>query len=445
MLNQFVDHFKTKEYGFNFFPALGLLVGAMLAVGIRLLFFFVEDVVKGHHTFWTAHFFSGASIFYPLFLGVLLVLICHLVKNDIAFIVFISLAYTIVCILLRWVSWVTFSYPAALYRERSMAKFVLNIDSIIGTFIYALGLALAIYLLYLIFKRLDYALLIGFPMGEVIAQFYYIFRSVVAGGKPYLELDYYTLYLIEGALTGFFFYLGYILFRRGRGWRLAGQEFCRTGEETAPRTNHLPIKFYFGLLLAAAILELLPFMIIMTRVNSVRVGIELSRAESAMASGAFSGMLNVSWVIAALVLSTILVLFSAVISLFFIYKMWTALQDGRAGTSPLTAALLLLVPGFNLYWVFKVYYGFAQEYNALADRHHLNIPRLPAGLYLTLSIVAVLDVAALFLSGVDISISIIVSVLHVSISLAVVYLTCQAVNRIPAEIYQRPQATRPGG
>jgi hypothetical protein len=445
MLNQFVDHFKTKEYGFNFFPALGLIVGAMLANGFRLLFYFVENVARGHHTFSTSNFFSGASIFYPLFLGVLLVLICHLVKKDITFVVIFSLAYTIVCVLIRWISWVTFSYPAMLYRDRSMAKFVLNIDSIMATFVYALGLALAITLLYLLFKRLDYALLIGFPIGELIVQFYYVFRNVVAGGKPYFELDYYAVSVIEGALMGFFFYLGYILFRRARGWRLAGQEFCRTAEETAPRTNHLPTKFYFGLLLAAAMVELVPFMIIMTRVNSVRVSMELSRVESAMPSGGFSGVLNESWVIAAFVLSTVLVLFSAVISLFFIYKMWTALQDGRAGTSPLTAALLLLVPGFNIYWLFKVYYGFAQEYNALADRHHLNIPRLPASLYLTLSIVAVLDVVALFLSGVDIPISIIVSVLHISVSLAVVYLTCQAVNRIPAEIYQRPQAIRPGG
>jgi len=444
MINQFVDHFKSKEYGFNFFPALGLIIGAMLAVGIRLLFFFVEDVVKGHHTFSTAELFSGASIFYPLFLGVLLVLICHLVKNDIAFIVVFSLAYTIVCILLRWVSWVTFSYPGEFYRDRLMAKFILNIDVIVGTFIYALGLALAIFLLYLIFKRLDYALLIGFPMGELISQFYYVARNVMAGGKPYFELDYYALSLIEGTLMGFFFYLGYILFRRGRGWRLAGQEFCRTGEETAPRTNHLPTKFYFGLLLAAAVLELVPFMIIMTRLNSVRVEIDLTRSGSAIPSGTFPGVLNESWVIAALVLSAILALFSAVIFLFFIYKMWTALQDGRAGTSPLMAALLLLVPGFNLYWLFKVYYGFAKEYNALADRHQLNIPRLPAGLYLTLSIVAVIDVAAFFLYGVDISISIIVSVIHVSLALAVVYLTCQAVNRITAQVYQGTQPLRPG-
>jgi hypothetical protein len=444
MINQFVDHFKTKEYGFNFFPALGLIVGAMLANGFRLLYFFIEDIVKGYHSFSTAELFSWVSIFYPLFIGVLLVLICHMVKNDIAFIVVFSLAYMIVGILLRWVSWVTFRYPAVFYREMSMAKVVLNIDNIVGTFIYALGLALAIYLLYLIFKRLDYALLIGFPMGELIIQFYNVVQNVIAGGKPHFAPDYYALSLIEGALMGFFFYLGYILFRRGRGWRLAGQEFCRTGEGTAPRTNHLPTRFYFGLLLGAAILELVPFAIIMTRVNSVRVGVELSRGESAMTSGALSGVLNESWVIAALVLSTILVLFSAVVFLLFIYKMWTALQDGRAGTSPLMAALLLLIPGFNLYWIFRVYYGFAKEYNVLASRHQLNVPRLPAGLYLTLSIVAVIDVAALLPYGVDISISIIVSVLHVSIGLAVIYLTCQAVNRIPAEIYQRPQALRPG-
>lgn len=418
MVQQFVDHFKVKDYGFNFFPALGVVVGAMLADALRLIYFFLKDVITGTKT----SFFSPMSIFYSLILGVLFVLVCHLVKDDAFLAVVFGLSYVVAAILVRLFSWATFTYPGMTYRESSLIKIVSDPRAIIGSFVYALAVGLAIFLLFLIFKRLDYALPIGFMAGGFFSQLFYNAASLATGGKLYLNIDFIFLELVDGALLGFFFYGGYILYMKAKGWRVGRGEVSRTQETTAPRTRQLSVPLYFGLFLAAVLVELICVIPIINRGMRVRE------------------VLHENWVIALSALGAVVMLFGAVIFLLFIYKMWGALQDGRASTTPLPAALLLLVPVFNLYWIFKVIYGFAQDYNRLADRHRLNVPKLPTGLYLAFCLLAVLNVIALGLYWVDYSIPLIASYLQIAVGLAVMYLTCQAVNRIPAEIYGRPPA-----
>ena len=50
--------------------------------------------------------------------------------------------------------------------------------------------------------------------------------------------------------------------------------------------------------------------------------------------------------------------YMVIIYLFFVWRIWTALQDGSARNTPLKASLFLLIPIFNIYWVFE------------AGRHH---------------------------------------------------------------------------
>lgn len=89
-----------------------------------------------------------------------------------------------------------------------------------------------------------------------------------------------------------------------------------------------------------------------------------------------------------------LVLVSVVSHLVLAYRMWSAIQDGYAKTTPLLAALLLLVPLLNLYWVFNVFPGFAADYNRYVQRHHLDAKPISVNL---VSAAMVVPVAGFFL------------------------------------------------
>jgi hypothetical protein len=77
---------------------------------------------------------------------------------------------------------------------------------------------------------------------------------------------------------------------------------------------------------------------------------------------------------------------SALAVVVFIYDMWRSIQDGHARTSPGLAFALLLIPVFNVYWVFQALWGLAKDYNAYIRRYHIGTPPLPEGLFLTASI-----------------------------------------------------------
>jgi hypothetical protein len=57
--------------------------------------------------------------------------------------------------------------------------------------------------------------------------------------------------------------------------------------------------------------------------------------------------------------------------LHLIFKAWTAINDGQQRTSPMAAALLMLIPLFNLYWMFQAIWGWAQDYNKYIARHNV--------------------------------------------------------------------------
>jgi hypothetical protein len=60
----------------------------------------------------------------------------------------------------------------------------------------------------------------------------------------------------------------------------------------------------------------------------------------------------------------------------WLYKMWAAIQDGHARTTPGKAVALMFVPIFNWYWIFQVLPGYATDYNAYLDRHRIPAPKL---------------------------------------------------------------------
>jgi hypothetical protein len=66
----------------------------------------------------------------------------------------------------------------------------------------------------------------------------------------------------------------------------------------------------------------------------------------------------------------------------FIYKMWAAIDDRRARTTPGKAVGFLFIPLFNLYWLFEALPGYASDYNAYLERHRIGAARLDRNLFL---------------------------------------------------------------
>lgn len=118
----------------------------------------------------------------------------------------------------------------------------------------------------------------------------------------------------------------------------------------------------------------------------------------------------------------------AILVLF--YKMWAAIQDGHARTTPEKAVLLLFIPVFNFYWIVQVTYGWAKDYNAYIARHGLtSVPNMPEGLflaYVVLIFASVLVLPALILFVV---------------LLAVIWKICDGVNALPASPPAAPTPT----
>jgi hypothetical protein len=77
----------------------------------------------------------------------------------------------------------------------------------------------------------------------------------------------------------------------------------------------------------------------------------------------------------AIFVGVLLLLGAIVLSLVLLYKAWNQIQDGQARTSAEAAIGLLLVPFFNLFWVFVAVYGLAW------DLHHYVVRRRLLGLH----------------------------------------------------------------
>jgi hypothetical protein len=94
-------------------------------------------------------------------------------------------------------------------------------------------------------------------------------------------------------------------------------------------------------------------------------------------------------------------------SYVFIYKQWKAIDDGQARTTPGKAIGYLFIPFFNIYWAFNIFFGWPTDYNKYIQRYGIQAPQLSQGLW----------IAALFFAPVQ---------------LYLLFVTCKAVNQLPA-------------
>ena len=65
-----------------------------------------------------------------------------------------------------------------------------------------------------------------------------------------------------------------------------------------------------------------------------------------------------------------------------LHRAWTSINDGCARTSPWRAVGLLIVPIFNVYWMFRVVPGFATDFNRFIEQHQIEARPLSRNLIL---------------------------------------------------------------
>lgn len=90
-----------------------------------------------------------------------------------------------------------------------------------------------------------------------------------------------------------------------------------------------------------------------------------------------------------LVLAILGTMYACVVYFVFIYKIWDAIADEHARTTPGKAVGFLFIPFYNFYWIFQVVHGFAKDCNAYIERRGLHAEKLPEGLFLTCAILQV--------------------------------------------------------
>ena len=125
-----------------------------------------------------------------------------------------------------------------------------------------------------------------------------------------------------------------------------------------------------------------------------------------------------------IILSYVLMLFVAGVMMTLFYKMWASIQDGYARTSPGKAIGFLFIPFFNIYWAFQAICFFSKDYNSFVDRHSVDAPRLPEGLFLAFTIL-------IFTTWIPV-IGLLLLFVNYFIGLAMVLKICDGVNALPA-------------
>jgi hypothetical protein len=91
-----------------------------------------------------------------------------------------------------------------------------------------------------------------------------------------------------------------------------------------------------------------------------------------------------------MVLATLILLASSIVLFVLYYKMWVAIQDGYARTTPGKAVGFMFIPLFNIYWVFQALWGYSKDYNEYLQRYSIPAKPLSEGLFLTACILPLL-------------------------------------------------------
>lgn len=91
-------------------------------------------------------------------------------------------------------------------------------------------------------------------------------------------------------------------------------------------------------------------------------------------------------------LMIIILITDIVTRLTLIYKMWSSIQYDKPRTTPGKAVINTFIPFYNYYWNFRIYQGFAEEYNSLIRSRQLNLEKLNEKLFLKYCIFKCLEV-----------------------------------------------------
>lgn len=94
------------------------------------------------------------------------------------------------------------------------------------------------------------------------------------------------------------------------------------------------------------------------------------------------------------VLSWVGLLFSLggfIVTLVLLYRLWSELPPRVARTSPGKAVWFHFIPFYNLYWVFQAWYGWARDFNRVAERRSPTVPRMSEPVALATSIFMLLS------------------------------------------------------
>lgn len=121
--------------------------------------------------------------------------------------------------------------------------------------------------------------------------------------------------------------------------------------------------------------------------------------------------------------------FSLVIFLIFVHRMWAAIQDSYVRMTPGKAVGFLLIPVFNFYWLFHVFHGFAYDYNQYIARRQLKVLRLDEQLFRYYPIAVLCTLIPL--------VGAVLWPIGVALLAIIMIKTCDAVNALAA-----PQALR---
>ena len=97
------------------------------------------------------------------------------------------------------------------------------------------------------------------------------------------------------------------------------------------------------------------------------------------------------------------VLVSGISILVFLYKMWSAINDGITKPTPGAAVGFLFIPFFSLYWIFIAWPGYATAYNAYLQRHGIQAAPLSMGLILCTILLGWIPIVGIILMCVSLS------------------------------------------
>jgi hypothetical protein len=87
-----------------------------------------------------------------------------------------------------------------------------------------------------------------------------------------------------------------------------------------------------------------------------------------------------------------LIVWAVVMIAMLVYKLWTALQNKGARTTPGKAVGFLFIPFFNFYWIFQAYWGWTKDFNKYISSNNINTPPMPEAIALTLCILTVVSI-----------------------------------------------------